>query len=550
MVSKLFCNVHKLTLSIFISFLESLIETVFYPNRASTSDPVVSILPSLSANLLTQQFLPLLPFPTYFESLYNFLSELQKKAYNLNDGKSEEALKPEDLSSSPSSVKDSEGNTIIPFLCERIETILDALDQDGLKLLLLYLIPFFQHQSTRYQAAFVLTDPLVMHLARRHVQQILTPSFIRMFDLFGDPASRCGMLSRWMAEKVIHWFGLGVFLTRFLPCILESVIEPLVRPTVSKKPTTSPQSRNSSFLASEDFSASDRSSQHRLTSSMTAGHGYSTAVSLSYSNWDNSRGYDSDTESDDSDTEMVFSHGSLMATKMPSMIAYLSETDQRSPSSLSEDGQGDNAGGKKTKDDATWETLQPSQHLSLPPSQSLADSFSSSTSSMYATVSQPQQDDTLTASVEPPTPAPPPSPPSPKHPKVTRFMSLPARMVKRTEDSEQPEEKETEESKTEGDVDKTPVVINPKEKEITQRVSNVATDCASWLIWRLGPMLSTKHIVGPLLENLYRCFTGVCGARENACARNVLRCLAAPLEYYGERMIVKLYLPVAKSQVC
>ena len=377
--------IYSLCASLPFSFLESLIETVFYPNRVSASDPVSSILPSLSASLLTQQFLPLLPFPTYFESLYEFLSELQKKTNDLNGSTSGKALESEDPSSSPGSVKDhgSGSNAIITFLCERFDTLLDVLDQDGLKLLLVYLIPFFQHQSTRFQAAFVLTDPLVMHLARRHVQQVLTPSFIRMFDLFGDPASRCGMLSQWMAEKVIHWFGLGVFLTRFLPCILESVIEPLVRAILSKKPTTLPQSRGSSFLAaSEDFSSSDRSSQRRLTSSMTAAHGYSAPVSLGYTNWDR-RGYGggSDSESDDSDTEMAYSQDSLMATKMPSMIAYLSETDQRLPSSLSElDSQGDNAGARKTGD-ATWETLQPSQHLSLPPSQSLADSFSSSTSS-------------------------------------------------------------------------------------------------------------------------------------------------------------------------
>ena len=89
------------------------------------------------------------------------------------------------------------------------------------------------------------------------------------------------------------------------------------------------------------------------------------------------------------------------------MIAYLSETDQRLPSSLSElDSQGDNAGARKTGD-ATWETLQPSQHLSLPPSQSLADSFSSSTSSLYATVSLPQHDDNFTASEELPAPPSP-----------------------------------------------------------------------------------------------------------------------------------------------
>ena len=46
-----------------------------------------------------------------------------------------------------------------------------------------------------------------------------------------------------------------------------------------------------------------------------------------------------------------------------------------------------------------------------------------------------------------------------------------------------------------------------------------------------------------------RCFNGVCKARENGNTNSVLYILASLVEYYGDHIVLHLYIPFIKKQV-
>ena len=53
---------------------------------------------------------------------------------------------------------------------------------------------------------------------------------------------------------------------------------------------------------------------------------------------------------------------------------------------------------------------------------------------------------------------------------------------------------------------------DPVTLAINAQIAEVAADCVCWLMRRLGPLLSTQHIIRPLLDGLHRCVC-VCGGR-------------------------------------
>ena len=106
------------------------------------------------------------------------------------------------------------------------------------------------------------------------------------------------------------------------------------------------------------------------------------------------------------------------------------------------------------------------------------------------------------------------------------------------------EEEEEEEMKKKKESES---MSDPEVAAINQRIAEVAGDCLSWLMWRIGPLLATRHIVNPLLNGLHRCFTGIVGRGHQHGA--VMRCLAYAGELYGERVLTKLYLPRVEGWV-
>lgn len=88
---------------------------------------------------------------------------------------------------------------------------------------------------------------------------------------------------------------------------------------------------------------------------------------------------------------------------------------------------------------------------------------------------------------------------------------------------------------------------DPEQEAINQQIAEVAGDCLSWLLRRLGPLLATRHIVNPLLNGIHRCFTGILGHSRRSSV--VLKCLTSMAEMYGESILLKLYLPRVEGWV-
>ena len=88
---------------------------------------------------------------------------------------------------------------------------------------------------------------------------------------------------------------------------------------------------------------------------------------------------------------------------------------------------------------------------------------------------------------------------------------------------------------------------DPELLAVNLHVSEVAGDCLCWLLRRLGPLLSSKHIVRPLVESLHRCFTGVLGLRGKEVI--ALRSLSSFAECYGEAVVREMYVPHAENMV-
>ena len=88
---------------------------------------------------------------------------------------------------------------------------------------------------------------------------------------------------------------------------------------------------------------------------------------------------------------------------------------------------------------------------------------------------------------------------------------------------------------------------DPQVLAVNLHVSQVAADCLCWLVRRLGPLLATHHIVRPLIDNLHRSFTGILHLKGREVA--VLRCLTSFAEYYGEIVVMKMYIPRAENMV-
>ena len=88
---------------------------------------------------------------------------------------------------------------------------------------------------------------------------------------------------------------------------------------------------------------------------------------------------------------------------------------------------------------------------------------------------------------------------------------------------------------------------DPQALAVNLNISEVAADCLSWLLRRLGPLLGCQHIVRPLMENLHRCFLGILQLNGREVA--ALKCLASFTECYGEVVVRKMYVPHAENLV-
>ncbi len=549
-------------------------------------------LPSLTPSVLLQPYLPVVAFPTYFSKLYTFVLQLEQLCHK--NGVDYTKLDLQRLTflglqlKKEISEKDFDG--IFTFISEQLEGLLNDVNNEGFPLLLMHLYPFFQYPETSFEAVHTFLPPLAQHMSQKSIKRIFTSVIIRLFDTAVEPHHRGQLFSRTTADIILKRFGLDTFLNRFLSFLIEAVIEPL---------------RNSSKMSSNRRINSNivRMKSHSVLTLMTSDllqsqvyeHGggdnsnCDISSNVSYSLSMIEPGYDSDKDyssgySDDDDDDLA--EGSLLAK---SMLSPDAETDGAHSSPLimtsqvlsgsgSDNTEINSKGGGEVNVPKITESLaeeDDTSRFSIISSLSLLDKQRDTLTSSYqdsanlmASSSQfdPTQswaslcsEDSFAADVNFTSSLPFATTNVSDSGGVhqLRQNSLPVGMklgMPLSSDNNFDRADEEEEEEGEEDMDGETVESDsisshdPQVLAINLHVSEVAADCLSWLFRRLGPLLATQHIIRPLIDNLHRCFLGVLHlmGRERA----VLKCLTAFAEYYGETVVINMYVPRAENMVC
>ena len=211
--------------------------------------------------------------------------------------------------------------------------MLKFVSNEGFRLLLLHLFPFFVYPDTSFDAVFSILDPLAQRMSRRNVERLFSLSVIRLFDTATEPHQRGQLLCRTTADLLIRRFGLSSFLTRFLGFFLEAVLEPFRAST--SKPSTAKRV-NANIMRMQSQSVLTLVTSDKAFDDIRGGRGRNADLSFSLALSDAHHGYDSDKDdsSDESDGEML-PEASILAKSgmyLPSFSLREHETDSASGS--------------------------------------------------------------------------------------------------------------------------------------------------------------------------------------------------------------------------
>ncbi len=292
-----YANIYFL-IFILYRFLLTLVDFVLSPDTP-TSTPVTH-LPSLTPSLLLQPFLPVVPFPTYFEPLYKFIHNLEQLLRDTMLGQATFDLeRPQQVILSTSNYEQLE--TLVEFISADLSTLLDLVSDEGFPLLLLHLFPLFTNSETSFDVIFSLLDPLSQRMGRRNVERLFSLPLIHLFDSATPPHQRARLLCRTTTHMIIRRFGLRVFIGRFLGFYLEAILEPL------RVTNTKPIKRVNTKIMR--MSSQNMLNMDALQSQpFEGGRSRNAEMSFSYALSDNRHGYDMEKEdyysSDESDVDL------------------------------------------------------------------------------------------------------------------------------------------------------------------------------------------------------------------------------------------------------
>ena len=303
------------------SYLCYLTEFILCPEQPGHVPPSPGELklPSLTSSILLQPFLPVVMFPGYFKTLYQFLYRLEQLCHR--SGMDYATMDLQRLTfmglQLKKLAKERNCEEIFAYVSERLEGLLETVTDEGFPLLLLHLFPFFQYPDTSFDAVYTFLPPLARHMSKRSVEKVFTAIVTRLFDTATEPHQRGQLYSRTTADLILRRFGLNTFLTRFLGFLIEAVVEPLRAPSKGH----SGKRINTNIVRMKSQSVLTLMSSDLLQSQVYGNHSGETDahvdVNLSYSLAMNEPSYDdSDKEyssSNESDDDNNVAEMSLLA---------------------------------------------------------------------------------------------------------------------------------------------------------------------------------------------------------------------------------------------
>ena len=563
-------------------------------------------LPRLSPSLLLQPFVPVVPFPPYFEQVYAFASALELLCRDAGLKKYHEskqlAIKP---LSPPSplhnNLKVGILDKIMTLVTENLQLLVRAAQGEGFVLLLLHLYPLFQFPETSFEMIQMHLDTLGTFMSHVQMYRLFMSVILHFFDSPLEPHQQGFLFSRSTTDFLIRRFGLHTFLGKFLEFFLEAVLEPN---RLSTKGTST--HKNIRCLKESE-------SVLTLLQSTELGHSLNydeqkqqSRVSDFTFSVDLSGGYNSDQEYSSGESENEFVPESSLLARTGMMLGMSmggieeqEEEGEERESRGEEEGRGSvqkhsrfmilpqlSSGGRETPDSAQLEQ----QTLHTDKIKELAAAGADSGAEVNKELDSLQNTlkvDTTSSEFKPLLDSPTDSTnvnglvgledsipsqnsishdsllskttPLQQHGRLSETVSsihhaaqtniFPAsveREGKQRESGGEGERGEDEEDLAEKMIE-TSGNDDPEVAAINQQIAGVAGDSLCWLMRRLGPLLATHHIVSPLLNGMHHCFTGTINhhGRES----EVLRCLQSMAELYGDGILLKLYLPRVEGWV-
>ena len=486
---------------------------------------------------------------------------------------------------------------ISSYITENLDSLLLLVNNEGFPLLLLHVFPFFQFSFTSFDAVFTHLPPLAQRMSRRSVQRLFSATIIRLFDSNLEPHQRGELLSRTTADTLIKLFGLSTFMNRYLSFYVDAMIEPWRLPS-SK--SSHGKKVNPNFIRMESLSLMTLVQSDMLLSTVFeevgggggggagggggggggGGRGRKSDLSFSLALSDGrtfdydpvGQGYDSDKDDDEefsdgsgSDTEGL-PEASLLAKS--GMLSVDGDTEHErffeggasnsgpppppSPSAphfvehgLSER---EERGGVDEKQDCNMEFSFLGTSEELTSSTRHVEHSLSKTDPMTQSITSVLSEDSFATATEPYTTSL-----TSEH--LAAYSNLRS-MGRQTSHSigglATLEGSASEEEDFDNDqqmmLDSASVAsVDPETLAINAHISQVAVDCVSWLIRRLGPLLATQHIARPIVDNLHRCFSGL--LQFHGKETSAIKCLSAFADHYGEVVVLKYFIPHAENLV-
>lgn len=486
-------------------------------------------LPEVSPTLLLQQFVTIVPFPSYFGTLCTFFSEVEQlcRRCSLNSSNLKSFPRPKMGLETPPT---TESSAIVTFVQERLPALLPQLDRDGQGLLLLHLVPLFHFPETCFEAAVAFIDTIGQYLPKRRMEQLFLAAVLRTYDMAVEPYQKVQLFSRSVVDTLLCRFGLAVFLHRFLGFVLDVVVDPSA--LTSKHGVACYTTPRPLFFTEKDAPLPPPD----YGAAVMAEFGYPMSDKLPSDDADNDE--DSDFEVEGEGEGEIPKVSLLLSCAMPTGASdegvgeggvpqagdYGLPRGTETPAMTI--GERKNTGPSHTKEQ------KPSRERKTASRQGESGGGVSGGRGSTPSKGLPGGKGSTAPAVLTPTPS------------LGHNSSVP------------PEERQSEKKvsfdvpgggdDTLADVEAEGVAsLDPHKQAIENSVVEVVTDTLCWLVRRFGPLLATRYIIKPLRDNLYRSFVGLKGHRAMA-----IRCLKAfAVQSNADAVSLKLYLPFAEDLV-
>jgi hypothetical protein len=177
--------------------------------------------PPLTPELLLQQHVNIVPFPSYFKHLYEFLVE-----FHLGNP----------VTSTLAVARKNNRNFAITntfndvsYTLQQVEiavthlpNLMSELNGEGLDLLISYLSPLFSDEKTQLHAFLHLFDPLAASLGPKRTKKTFLKQLLKHYDVRMSNASVV-LFHQSFLSKLIMRFGMDQFLDHFLSFIVDAL---------------------------------------------------------------------------------------------------------------------------------------------------------------------------------------------------------------------------------------------------------------------------------------------------------------------------------------